>query len=132
MSDSRHVSIVIHRPVAEVVAIAGDAAQLAHWASGLASGVEFIDGAWVAQSPMGAVLIEFAPANDLGVIDHWVTVPSGERFFNPMRVIEHPAGAEVLFTLRRHGLSDAEFDADAATIAADLASLRDLVEAAPR
>jgi len=59
---------------------------------------------WVAQSPMGQITIEFTPANDLGVLDHVITMPSGEPVFNPLRVV--PAGddwSEVVFTLRRRG-----------------------------
>ncbi|MGY4708750.1 SRPBCC family protein [Mycolicibacterium sp. CBM1] len=87
-------------------------------------------GTWVAQSSMGEIAIEFTPANDLGVLDHVVTLPSGEPVFNPLRVV--PAGAEwseVVFTLRRRpGMSDAEYAADAAAIAADLATLKRILE----
>ena len=127
-TESRHVSTVIRRTVAEVVAVAGDPLQLPNWASGLASGIRLVDGVWTAASPMGPVTIEFVAPNDLGVLDHWVTVPEGQRFFNPMRVVSHPAGAEVIFTLRRLDMTEAEFEADAETIARDLAALRDLVE----
>jgi hypothetical protein len=76
--------------------------------------------------------VEFAAVNAFGVLDHVVTLPSGESVYNPMRVI--PAGpdeprCEVVFTLRRRpGVTDEEFDADAAAVAADLAVLRDLME----
>ena len=59
---------------------------------------------WVADSPMGEVIVEFAPANEYGVLDHVVRMPSGEAVYNPLRVI--PAGenqprCEVVFTVRR-------------------------------
>jgi hypothetical protein len=39
------------------------------------------------------------------------------------------AGSEVVFTVRRRpGVADAEFEADAAAVAADLATLRGLLE----
>jgi hypothetical protein len=42
-----------------------------------------------------------------------------------MRVIPDDNGCEVVFTLRRRpGMSDAEFDADAGAVAADLARLK--------
>lgn len=52
--------------------------------------------------------------------------------YNPMRVI--PSGSdeqrcEVVFTLRRRpGVTDEEFEADAAAVEADLRTLRDLIE----
>ena len=39
---------------------------------------------------MGAVTVEFSPTNELGVLDHVVTMPSGEPVFNPLQVV--PAG----------------------------------------
>ena len=80
----------------------------------------------MAQSPLGEVTIEFTPANDLGVLDHVVTMPSGEAVFNPLRVV--PAGdewSEVVFTLRRRpGISDDDYTKDAAAVTADLLTLK--------
>lgn len=120
--NSLHVSQWIDADAAEVYAFAADPANLPRWAAGLAD------------PKLAAVEVEFAARNDFGVLDHVVTLPSGESFYNPMRVI--PAGigergCEVVFTLRRlAGVTDAEFDADAAAVAADLATLRALVERA--
>ena len=79
---------------------------------------------------MGEITIEFTPANDLGVLDHVVNMPSGEPVFNPLRVV--PAGTqwcEVVFTLRRRPeMSDGEYTADAAAVAADLAALKRILE----
>lgn len=66
------------------------------------------------------------------MLDHVVRLPSGEAVYNPMRVIPGgpgQAGSEVVFTVRRRpGVADAEFEADAAAVAADLATLRGLLE----
>ena len=71
----------------------------------------------------------FTPSNDLGVLDHDVTLPTGETQHNPMRVLHHPDGAEVVFTLRRSaGMSDEQLEEDAATIAADLHKLKAVLE----
>jgi hypothetical protein len=59
-------------------------------------------------------------------------MPSGEAVYNPFRVI--PAGqgqprCEAVFTVRqRPGMTDEEFESDAATVAADLDRLRRLAE----
>jgi hypothetical protein len=130
---SRHVSVWIEVAPEIAYAIAADPEQLTRWASGLAAGGlrQTADG-WVADSPMGEVIVEFAPPNEYGVLDHVVRMPSGEAVYNPLRVI--PAGAgqprcEVVFTVRRRpGMSDEEFDSDVATVAADLDRLRELAE----
>ena len=75
-------------------------------------------------SPMGEVRVRFARENAFGVLDHDVTLPDGTVVNNPLRVLAHPDGAEVLFTVRRLGASDADFDRDCATVLADLERLR--------
>lgn len=129
---ARHVSVSIARPWQQVWAHAHDARRLPTWASGLAGSIREHDGAWLADSPMGEVRIEMAPRNAHGVLDHDVTLPDGRRFHNPMRVLANGDGCEVVFTLYRHeGVADADFERDAATIAADLATLKRLLEAVP-
>ncbi|WP_328355703.1 SRPBCC family protein [Mycobacterium sp. NBC_00419] len=130
-SESRHISAWINRSAADVYRYAADPAHLPEWAAGLSQGaLTKVGDTWVAQSPMGEITIEFTPANDLGVLDHVVTMPSGEPVFNPLRVV--PAGeqwSEVVFTLRRRAeMSDDDFLKDAAAITADLATLKRILE----
>ncbi|MBO8191924.1 SRPBCC family protein [Streptomyces oryzae] len=130
--ESRHLSVHIDRPVEDVYAYASDPANLPAWAHGLGGSIEKVDGQWVAESsPMGRVLVTFAPVNELGVLDHDVTLPSGETIYNPVRVIADGPQSEVVFTLRRRpGMSDADFQRDAAKVTADLSRLKGLMESA--
>jgi hypothetical protein len=81
---------------------------------------------------MGRVGFAFAPRNELGVLDHEVTLPSSEAFYNPMRVVPDGDACEVVFTLlRQQGMTDKEFERDAAAVAADLATLKRLLESRP-
>ncbi|GAB2453295.1 SRPBCC family protein [Streptomyces incanus] len=129
---SRHLSICIDRTVADVYAYASQPANLPAWAHGLGGSIERINGRWVAESsPMGRVVVAFAPRNEWGVLDHDVTLPSGETVHNPVRVLVDGSGSEVVFTLRRQpGTSDAAFEHDASMVAADLARLKELMESA--
>ena len=128
---SRHLSVVVRRSPADVYAYAVDPAHLPRWAHGLAeSEVHVEDGALVVDSPMGRVRIAFVERNDLGVLDHDVTLPDGTVVTNPLRVLAHPDGAEVLFTVRRLDLTDEAFERDCATVLADLDRLRGLLESA--
>jgi hypothetical protein len=131
VQESIHVSTTIDRSAADVYDYAADPANLSNWASGLAhQPVEHIDGQWVAESPMGRVVIELVPRNDYGVLDHDVTLPSGETVTNPMRVFPNEQGCDVVFTVhRRAGMDDAQFAADAEAVTKDLATLRTLLEA---
>ena len=130
MSESRHLTVSIARPAAEVYAWARDPANLPRWAAGLASGVRLERGEWVAESPMGRVLVRFVPVNEYGVLDHDVVLPDGTTATNPVRVLADGAGCEVVFTVRRPpGMTDDEWAADTAAVAADLETPKRLLEA---
>jgi hypothetical protein len=131
--ESRHVSIWIDVAPEVVYEFAADPRTWPQWAAGLAEGGlhQSADG-WVADSPMGVVAVEFAPPNTFGVLDHIVRMPSGEQVYNPFRVVPVGVGqpaCEVVFSVRRRpGMTDEEFSADAAAVAADLSTLKSLVE----
>ena len=133
MVTSRHVSTFVNRPAPAVYAVAADPQRLPEWAAGLAGAEVVRDGdAWVTDSPMGRVRIAFAPRNDLGVLDHTVTLPTGEAVLNPMRVMPvDDATCEVVFSVRqRAGMSDDDLERDVEAVARDLATLKELVERA--
>ncbi|MDQ6935132.1 MAG: SRPBCC family protein [Actinomycetota bacterium] len=128
-SDSRHISARIDRPADEVYQYASDPTNLPAWASGLGSSVELVDGRWISESPMGRVAFAFVPRNEYGVLDHDVTLPSGESVYNPMRVIADGTASEVVFTLRRQpDMTDDAFARDADAVATDLAALKRVLE----
>jgi hypothetical protein len=127
--DSRHISTHIDRPAPEVYDFASNPANLPEWAPGLGSSVEKVDGQWIVESPMGPVVVAFAPRNEFGVLDHDVTLPSGETVYNPMRVTVDGTGCEVVFTVRRRpGMSDEDFERDADAVYADLIALKRVME----
>jgi hypothetical protein len=130
---SRHIGVWVAAAPEAVYALAADPATWPTWAAGLAQGgLRQTAQGWVADSPMGEVTVEFSPANEFGVLDHVVRMPSGEAVYNPLRVV--PAGpgesrCEVVFSLRRRDdMTDEQFEQDAAAVAADLEALRRLVE----
>jgi hypothetical protein len=129
-SGSRHISERIARPADEVYDYAADPANLPRWAPGLGRSVEKVDGQWFVETSQGRVGFAFAQRNEYGVLDHYVTLPSGEVVYIPLRVIADGSGSEVVFTLRRRpGMSDQDFKADADAMAADLSRLRQVLEA---
>ena len=125
LETSRHLSVWIDATPEVVYAFASNPVELPRWAAGLADPT-------LAGPTLGEADVEFAARNEFGVLDHVVRLPSGEAVYNPMRVI--PAGpglprCEVVFTLRRGpGVTNEEFEADAAAVAADLETLRRLIE----
>ena len=113
--ESRHVSEHIDRSPEDVYAFASDPANLPAWAAVIGLGDR----------------VAFAPRNEFGVLDHVVTTASGETVAVPMRVIPDGAGAEVVFTVRRlPGMTDADLDRDVGLVAADLGTLKRVLESA--
>ena len=128
-SESRHLSVRVERSADVVCNYALAPLNLPEWAPGLGSSVEEVDGQWVAAPPMGRVIFAFVPRNELGVLDHHVTLPAGEVVYNPMRVIADADHCEVVFTLRRRpGMSDEDFQGDVEAVATDLAALKQVLE----
>jgi hypothetical protein len=128
-AESRHVSVHIDRPFADVYAYGSDPSHWPAWAPGLLSSLEQVDGQWVAESGMGRLVIEFTPPNPFGVLDHDVTLVTGERFHNPMRVLPDGEASEVVFTVRRQPeMTDAEFERDSGAVLADLQTLKRILE----
>ena len=127
--ESQHLSVHIRRSVDAVYDYASNPENLPAWAAGLSSGISLVAGDWVSDSPMGRVIVEMIEPNTLGVLDHWVTTPEGDAFYNPVRVIEADGGCEIIFTLRRQpGMSDDAFEADAIAVVTDLTTLKGILE----
>lgn len=129
---SRHISMFIDRPAGEVYEYVRNPENLPRWAAGLSGSIQNIKGEWIAESPMGRIKVKFADRNAFGVLDHDVTLPSGERVNNPMRVVQNDGGSEVVFTLyQRTGMSDEMFAGDAKAVMRDLETLKALLEKQP-
>jgi uncharacterized protein YndB with AHSA1/START domain len=126
---TRHISVSINRPAAEVYAFASNPENLPQWAAGLSDSIRKVGDDWIADSPMGTVKVKFAAQNTFGVLDHDVTLPSGVTFHNPMRVIPNDDGSEVTFTLyRRPDVSDDDFTTDMTAVENDLQQLKSILE----
>ena len=122
------MSRVIEASPSLVYDVASDIGNLPRWAAGLAqSDVVEDGGVLVVVSPMGRVEVRFVERNAFGVLDHDVTLPSGTVVTNPVRVLSHPEGAEVVFTVRQIELNDEEFARDIGMVEADLDRLAGLV-----
>ena len=129
-SESKQISEWIDRRAADVYEYASDPANLPQWAPGLGNSVQNVDGQWFVQTPSGPVGFAFVERNEYGVLDHEVTLPSGEVIYNPMRVVPDGDGCEVVFSLRRlPDMSDEDFARDAGLVQADLTRLKHVLEA---
>ena len=129
---ARMVHISIDRDWRQVHAFASEPTNMPHWASGLAGGLKQDGNDWIADGgPLGEVRVRFTPKNDLGVIDHTVTLPDGTQVVNALRISPNGDGAEVSFTvLQMPGTDDTAFEVDAAHVKKDLETLKALLDKA--
>jgi len=128
-SQSRHLSETIGRSAADVYEFVSDPANVPRWAEGLATVVENIEGRWLLGTGGDRASVVFAERNTFGVVDHEVTLPSGEVVYVPMRVIRNGDGCDVVLTVRRQpGMPDADFDRDSGLVQADLGRLKRVLE----
>ncbi len=127
--ENRTISISIQRDWREVYDFACIPENFARWASGLATSLHKEGGPWIADGPDGRLKVRFTPRNEFGVLDHYISLPSGAEIYMPLRVIANGTGAEVTFTLfRQPGMTGEIFARDAEWIAKDLRALKALLE----
>lgn len=125
----QHISISIDRLADEVYEFASNPENLPKWAAGLGDSIKNVKGDWVAESQMGIVKVKFTDENKFGILDHEVTLPSGEKVYNPMRVFPNNDGSELIFTLyHRPDMSNQMFAEDAKAVTRDLKKLKTLLE----
>ena len=127
---TKHISVSINRPAKEVYDFASNPENLPRWARGLSSSNVKKEGDhWLMDSPMGKISVKFAGKNEFGIIDHEVTLPSGEKVYNPVRILSNNKGSEAIFTLfRLPGKTDKEYKEDGEAVLADLKKLKDIME----
>lgn len=127
--EAHNISISIDRPFEDVYEFASSPQNFPHWATGLATSLEPDGEHWVGITPVGTVRVRFTPRNELGVLDHHVTLPTGTEVYVPMRVMRNGSGSEVVFTLfRTHGMSDEILARDIEWVNNDLGVLKDILE----
>jgi len=127
--NSRTIGITIARDWRAVYAYAANPANMTQWAAGLGNAFVEDGDFWVARDPGGnAIRVRFCPPNEFGVLDHDVHV--GDAIVHvALRVMPNGDGADVSFLLlQERGMSDADFERDAAAVRKDLAALKRILE----
>lgn len=130
---TRTVSVTIARPADAVYDYIATIENFPRWSTFI-RGVRREGDHWIFETAAGESRVSFVPRNAWRVLDHEVTIAQGQVVSVPLRVV--PNGrerAEVLFTVfRQPTMTDQQFAEDIAMVEADLASLRRVLETAPR
>ena len=128
-AETRNLSVSIERDADAVYAFLSVPENFAKWASGLGS-LRREKEQWITETPDGPMIVRFSEPNALGVLDHWVSPPSGAEIYIPLRVVKNGSGCELVFTLfRQPGMDQARFEADAQWVMRDLKAAKQLLEA---
>lgn len=123
-----HISISINRPAGEVYQFASNPENFPKWVAFIKTMTRRGD-VWEATTDIGDIKIKWPPKNDFGIMDHTVTLATGEIVANPMRVVANGDGCEFMFTLfRMPGRTDKQFRDDAEAVKADLKKLKEILE----
>ena len=129
MPPSRTVTVTIGCPPGRVYDFVSGPENLPRWAAGLGTSVSRVEGRWVVQTASGPLGIRFVDRNALGVLDHFVTLESGEEILVPMRVVANGTGSEVMVTVfRLPGTSAQQFAEDVTLVERDLKTLKRTLE----
>lgn len=127
---SRTICMQIERPPGRVYEFVADPRNLPQWVRSFCTAVRQVGDDWFMETPGGPVGDRFAPVNEFGVLDHVVRPPHEGAVLVPMRVVPNGETSEVLFTLFQQPQAiDEEFDRDSAMVAADLETLKRVLEA---
>jgi hypothetical protein len=123
-----HVSILA--PPRDVIAFLVDAHNWMAWAPWIRSVSRSSASGWTFETDVGAMNVRFVEQNPLGVLDHEVTLASGVRVVNSMRVLANGSGSELLMVVLQSPQASTEaFERDVQAVRDDLSRIKKLSEA---
>jgi|SRR5579875_3150255 len=127
--NSQTLSISISSKPNEVYNFILNLENLPKWAPSFCQSIRKSEDVWFVETPDGRVEIRFVERNELGVLDHYVRLTTGQEILNPMRVIPNGSGSEVMFSLfQLPTASDEKFAEDTRLVEKDLRTLKMVLE----
>ncbi|HKN67518.1 MAG TPA: SRPBCC family protein [Gemmatimonadaceae bacterium] len=100
------------------------------WAPWVRSVAKSSAGDWTVDTDGGPMHLRFVEANSLGVLDHTVTLASGVRIYNAMRVSPNASGSELsMVVLQTPPATSAQFEQDVQAVRDDFGRIKRVVEA---
>jgi hypothetical protein len=86
---------------------------------------------WTVDTDGGPLKLRFVETNELGVLDHTVTLASGVRVYNAMRVSPNASGSELsMVVLQAPSATSTQFEQDVRAVRDDFGRIKRVVEAA--
>jgi hypothetical protein len=129
MPASQTLSISIACTPDKIYQSVSNPANLPQWATSFCKSARQSGIDWIVETSQGDVSVRFAEQNGWGILDHDVTLGSGDVIHVPMRVVANGSGSEVLFTLfQLPGMSDDQYAIDTAMVKSDLKRLKQILD----
>ncbi len=123
-----HVSILA--PSRQVIAFLVDAHNWTLWAPWIRSVSRSSDRGWTLDTDAGRMGVRFVEQNTHGVLDHEVTLESGVKVLNSMRVLANGSGTELMMVVfQSPEVSSDQFERDVEAVRDDLARIKTVSEA---
>jgi hypothetical protein len=124
-----HRTEVVHTSIAaapqRVIAWLRDLNNWATWAPWIQSVSQISTREWTLATEAGMMQVRFVEPSSFGVLDHDVSLESGETAFNSMRVLPNGSGSELVMVLfQRPSMSRDQFQRDVEAVTDDLARMR--------
>ena len=125
-----HVSILASpRQVFDFLADVNNWKTWAPWVRGVAKSSARD---WTVETDGGALRLHFVEANSLGILDHTVTLASGDTIYNAMRVSPNASGSELsMIVLQTPPATSTQFEQDVQAVRDDFGRIKRVVEASP-
>jgi hypothetical protein len=126
-----HVSILARWR--DLIAFLVDVHNWTTWAPWIHSVSRSSSGDWTLDTDAGSMTVRFVEQNALGVLDHEVTLASGFRVLNSMRVLANGSGSElVMVVFQSPEASTEQFEQDVQAVRDDVARIKTAAEALAR
>jgi hypothetical protein len=121
----------IQAPPGDVISFLSDMNNWKTWAPWINSVSRSSARDWALDTQAGPMNVRFVQSNSLGVLDHEVTLASGVRVLNSMRVLANGSGSELVMVLfQAPEASTEDFERDIQAVRDDLARIKTVAETA--
>ena len=129
LMNSKTLTVSIDAKPAHIYRFVSNPDNLPCWAVSFARKVTYKEYDWTVETLSGTALIRFVMPNTLGVMDHVITLSSGIKILNSMRVIPNGKGSEVILTVfQPDDLCSTRFESHIKATESDLLCLKQLLE----
>ena len=126
-----HVSILA--TPRDLVDFLADVNNWKMWAPWVRAVARPSDGDWTLDTDGGLIHLRFVEANALGILDHTVTLVSGLRIYNAMRVSPNASGSELsMVVLQTPPTTSTQFEQDVQAVRDDFRRIKGVVEASAK